>query len=259
MSFTLRYELIQKKAQGEDPLVDLILAKDPTVFPVYEKARSFYNSAIKKSYIESCLLATQDLSRIEDLLSIPIRTIEVYRDIFFNLKDFDKLSLLEAVSKAATPDERGMKMWALSQGLDFIAWRLGKQVNISPIAGLQDLFTTSMFKSKEALFSGNSSDNSREATKWTKLSMDLARLLKAWVMDSNEAKSDLQIALGSISPEFPGFDKIIAAQADEEPYSEDTSAEDTLGLAVGPRLNDDSAFSLGSIDDVLDIPPLPSV
>jgi hypothetical protein len=137
---------------------------------------------------------------------MPENILYMYRDIFFNVTHLDKLSLLEVVEQTTGVEEKGMKIWALSQGLDFIAWRLGKIVNVNPIDGLQELFTLSIFKSKEALFSGNSSEGSKEATKWAKLSMDLARILKSWVMDSDAAKKDIELALMSILPDFKGFD-----------------------------------------------------
>ena len=40
---------------------------------------------------------------------------------------------------------------------------------------------------------------------WTKLSMDLARLLKAYTSDGNQAKKDLQLALEEVIPSFSGF------------------------------------------------------
>jgi hypothetical protein len=115
---------------------------------------------------------------------------------------------MEVIEDAKTPDEKGMKIWALSQGLDFVAWRLGKAVTINPTEGLQELFTLAVYKSKEALFSGNATESSKAATTWTKLSMDLARILKAWVSDSEAARSDIELALKSIDPDFQGFDSI---------------------------------------------------
>lgn len=206
-----RYLLVKSKSTGVDPLVDRILSgrpEDADVKALYEKARDIYLSPIKKSYLEACLLASSDLERIYSLIEIPVPLITLYRDMFFNVVGLDKLSLIEVIESSASPDEQGMKIWALNQGLDFIAWRLGKAVSISPVAGLQDLYTLSVFKSKEALFSGNASEASRNATTWTKLSMDLARLLKAWVTDADAAKSDIEMALRTLDPNFDSFDSL---------------------------------------------------
>jgi hypothetical protein len=106
------------------------------------------------------------------------------------------------------PAERTLKMWSLSQGLNFISWRIGNQVDISPVEGLQDLFTTCIYKSKEAMFNGNATEASKESTKYIKLAMDLARLLKVWIMDSAAAKADIEIALRSVNPSFRGLDTL---------------------------------------------------
>jgi hypothetical protein len=251
-SLTQRYDLVKRKSSGSDPLADAVLAGEQPLADLYEKAKAIYQSPIKKTYVESCLVASPDMEKISAILEIPVEVLVVYKDFFFAFPSYDKLTLLELVSKASTAEEKGMKMWALSQGLDFISWRLGRQVNVSPITGLQDLFTTSLYKSKEALFSGNSSDNSREATKWTKLSMDLARLLKLWVMDSNEARSDLQMALASLNPDFKGYDQVLPGEDDDDDELPSLGEDSSSGTDVSV---DD--MSLGSIDDLLDIPGLP--
>lgn len=200
-----RYTLIRKKSTGLDDLVDAILSdkeEDKPVKTLYEKAHAIYMSPVKRGYVESCLLAENDLTKISEIIGIPLAVLSIYRSIFYNVEGFDKLSLLEMVDKAEDDSEKGMKLWALSQGLDFIAWRLGKQVNVNPVEGLQEIFTLCIFKSKEAMFSGNVSESSKEATKWVKLSTDIARLLKMWVMDGSAAKTEIELALASISPDF---------------------------------------------------------
>jgi hypothetical protein len=207
-----RHLLIINKSTGEDVLVDRILSgkpEDKEVKALYSKARAIFLSPVKKSYVEACLMASKDLAEVEKVLEIPVELLQLYRDVFFDIEYLDKLSLLEIVEDSATTDERGMKIWALSQGLDFVAWRLGKVVALNPVEGLQELFTLAVFKSKEALFSGNASESSKAAVNWTKLSMDLARILKAWVSDSDAAKQDIELALKSISPEFAGFDSLV--------------------------------------------------
>jgi len=249
-----RYELARKKMRNKDPIVDRLLDGEKPLTELYEVSKELNHSLVKKAYIESCLICCPDLSKISDLLEIPVDVLSVYRDFFFNVKDYNKLALLELVGKADTQEEKNMKMWALSQGIEFIAWRLGKPVNISPIGGLQDLFTTSLYKSKEALFSANSSTSSIEAAKWTKLSMDLARLLKAWVLDSNEAKNDLQVALASISPEFQGYNDVLPSNDDSDENGLGESAADDLDASLK------IASDLGLKEaDLNDIPPLPKL
>lgn len=203
-----RFTLIKTKTTGADPLVDLILTPDTPESVSYAQARKMYDSALKKSYIEACLLASQDLAEISTLLEIPIDVLGIYRSVFFDVEGFDKLSRLEVIEDSSSSEERGMKMWAVSQGLDFISWRLGRPTNLNPVEGLKEMFTLATYKSKEALFSGNASESSKEATKWTKLSMDLARLLKAWVMDTDSARKDIELALKTLEPTFDSFDSL---------------------------------------------------
>jgi len=204
----LRASLINNKTVGVDPIVDAILASADSIdFKLYKQSLELHKSPTKKNYLESSLLASKDMLQISELLELPLDLVTMYRDIFYNVTDLDKLSKLELLD---IPDqaEKGMKTWALSQGLEFVSWRLGNKVSISPVEGLKDLFSTCIFKSKEALFSGNVSDSSRESTKWVKLSMDIARLIKIWVLDSAAAKADLEMALREVIPDFEGIDKL---------------------------------------------------
>lgn len=203
-----KYSLIKSKTTGVDPVVDSILSREGIEAALFPKVAAIFNSPLKKGYVEACLIASRDFDLISEIIEVPVDVLSLYKYLCFDIQDFDKLSLLEIVDKADNPSEKSMKLWALSQGLDFISWRLGKNVNLNPVEGLQELFTLSVFKSKEALFSSNAAESSKEATKWTKLSMDLARLLKVWVMDSGLAKKDIELALESIDPEFKGFDAL---------------------------------------------------
>ncbi len=208
MTVNARALLIRRKTFGSDSLVDKILTEATSAEAVlFAKAQQIYNHNLKKSYVEASLLASKDLDKISTLLEIPLEVITAYRDIFYDVTDLDKLSKLDLINVEGH-DERTLKMWSLSQGLDFISWRIGNQVSISPVEGLQDLFTTCIYKSKEAMFNGNTSEASKESTKYIKLAMDLARLIKVWVLDSAAAKHDIEIALRTVMPEFKGLDTL---------------------------------------------------
>jgi hypothetical protein len=161
----------------------------------------------------------------------------MYRDTFYDVTDLDKLSKMDLMN-VSDPSEKSLKMWALSQGLSFISWRIGNQVDISPVEGLQDLFTTCIYKSKEAMFNGNTSEASKESTKYIKLAMDLARLLKVWVLDSAAAKHDIEIALRSVTPDFKGLDSL-----DENPVE----MKDITKLEPAEALPEISEFSLSDL------------
>jgi len=199
---------IRNARRGVDPLVDLLLSEvECPERSAYLKAIDLKESKLKKSYIEAALLCSDDVNAISHILEIPPEVIQMYNDIFYDVMELDKLSKMELLD-VRDKNESALKTWALSQGLPFISWRLGKQVTISPVEGLVDLFTTCVYKSREAMFSQNASESSREATKWTKLSMDIARLLKIWTVDSGAAKKDLEIAIREVVPDFDGFDSL---------------------------------------------------
>ena len=207
MTADARARLVKQKRSGEDPLVDKILKEGSPELSLYERAVKLNKSSLKRSYLESCLLASRDTKRIATLLGLAEDLVVLYKDVFYDVWDLDKLSKLELID-VTDKNESLMKLWALHQGLDFIAWRLGEPVNINPTAGLQDLFSTCIMKSKEAMFSGNATAESAEATKWVKLSMDIARLLRNWVMDSEGARKDIELALRETNPDFEGFDTL---------------------------------------------------
>ena len=204
MYVNARELLVKSKTLGVDPFVDQVLTEGSVEEALYAKVQALRKSSFKRMYIEACLLASQDFERVSGLLEIDANLIAMYCVMFYDVSNLDKLSKMELLD---VPDrqEQLLKTWALHQGLEFMEWRLGMKMEISPIQGLQDLFATSMYKAKEACFSGNATEESKAAAGWTKLSMDLARLLKAYTSDGNQAKKDLQLALEEVIPSFSGF------------------------------------------------------
>jgi hypothetical protein len=201
-------KLITRKTLGADTLVDKILQEpESTEALTYGKAKSLFDSALKRSYVEASLLASEDMDKISEVLEIPVDILEMYRTIFYSVKGMDKLSKMDLLN-GPDKNDNNLKLWAVSQGLDFISFRLGKSVSVSPVDGLQDLYTMCVWKSKEALFNGNSTDASKESTKYIKLSMDIARLIKIWVLDSAAAKKDIELALSEVMPEFEGYSEL---------------------------------------------------
>jgi hypothetical protein len=199
---------IRNTKRGVDPLVDLLLSEvDCPERRAYLKIIPIKESKLKKGYVEAALLCSNDFEAISNILELPVDVVEMYSKIFYDVTECDKLTKMELLD-VRDKDEANLKLWALSQGLEFIAWRMGKAVTISPIDGLVDLFTTCVYKSKEAMFSGNVAEASKEATKWTKLSMDIARLLKVWTTDTHAARQELEIAIREVVPDFNGFDSL---------------------------------------------------
>jgi len=205
--YNTRQSLLRTKSIGDDPIVDAILEKKEPEYSTYVSADELRKSKTKKSYLESALLASNDLEAIASLLEMPLDILTMYRDIFYNVTGMDKLSKLELI-EISEAEEKPMKIWALTNGLHFLRWRLGGTVSISPVEGLEELFTTCMYKAREAMFSGNTSESSKESAKWVKLSMDLARLVKVWSLDASGAKRDLEMALREIIPDFGGLEDL---------------------------------------------------
>lgn len=234
MNPNARAILINGKKTGQDELVDKVLADlSSPEGKLYVEAKRIFASKIKRNYLEACLLCSGDLGQISTLLEMELETVTMYRDIYYNVTDLDKLSKLELLD-VDDKDESTLKLWAFSQGLTFISWRLGNIVAVSPVEGLKDLFTTCIYKSKEAMFNGNISEASKESTKYIKLAMDLARLLKVWVMDSDGAKKDLELALKEVCPNFEGLDSL---------------GDESLAPSLGNVESIDS-FEFESLDDL---------
>lgn len=207
-----KHKLVKLGEQGHDSRVDEVLT-NPTgdLGILYTAAEAIFGNKLKKGYVEACLLCSDDVLKISEILEIPVETLNVYREFFFDTEGWDRLSKVEHIESIPerNKNEMMLKLWALNHGLDFIAWRLGKSISISPVDGLQDLFNICMYKSKEAMFNGSASEASKESTKWVKLSTDISRLLKLWVMDSSAAKRDLEIAIREVVPEFESIDSLL--------------------------------------------------
>jgi hypothetical protein len=252
MTVNARANLVTRKILGKDSLVDKILQEpESPEAELFAQARRINSNYLKRQYLEASLLASADLDKISELLEMPLPVIVMYRDMFYNVLGLDKLSKMELLQ---LPDkgEGLLKMWALTQGLPFIEWRLGGKIVVSPIEGLQDLFTTCIYKSKEAMFNPNTSEASKESTKYIKLAMDLARLLKVWVMDSAAAKKDIELALMEVVPEFKGLDSLEKALEDdhkkmEKELNKQSSNENDNGVAEVDGMSEIGSFSLDDL------------
>lgn len=196
--------LLRKEQQGEDELVDDILSNPTGVNGVlFQKVRPLNENDLKRHYVEACLLASSDFKEIGRILDIEEELIEFYSKIYYITEGMDRLDKIQ-MAQVRNKDESTLKLWGLTEGLGFLAWRLGKRTEITPpLEGLKQLFDTCLFKAKEAFFNSSASKASQESTKWVKLSMDVARLLKAWSTDGNEAQKELEIRVKEVVATFP--------------------------------------------------------
>lgn len=211
-----KYKLIRSRTDGRDEKVDaILLASDQELMLVYNKCHEIYHSKIKKGYVESALICSDDMVKISEVLDLTIEVLTLYQEVFFDTRGFDKLSKVEHIDSVKDESEKLLKLWALGQGLPFLAWRLGGKVNTSPIDGLVEMFSTCMYKAKEGVYNSNATNASREAIKWTKMSTDIARLLKVWTLDSAAAKKDLELAIREVVPDFIGIDELLNENKNE--------------------------------------------
>jgi hypothetical protein len=209
--FNLRARLLRNEKTGEDSKVDEVLANPEGPLAVLlKKAEALNKNKLKKGYIESSLICSNNFQDIADIIELPVELIDVYAAFYFDVVEADRLSKIDHIEGLNDKNEALLKMWALSHGLEFIKWRLGYRITISPVEGLHDLFSTCIYKSKEAMFNPSSTEASKESTKWAKLSTDIGRLLKLWVLDSGAAKKDLEIAIREVVPDFDGLDSLLA-------------------------------------------------
>jgi hypothetical protein len=209
--YSARARLIKASVKGKDPLVDKILGDpDCPEAKLYARALEINQSKVKRRYVEASMMGTEKYEEISQLLEIPLEVLEMYGKFFFDIKGADKLDKLDILDAARDKDEMTMKMWSMHQGLNFVAWRLGKNVEVSPVDGLKELFNTCLYKSKEALFNSNTTQASIESTKWVKLSCEIAKMLKIWVMDNDGARKDLELAIKEVVPEFKSLDDLLA-------------------------------------------------
>lgn len=218
-----RQILIRKGERGKDSLVDEILDNpEGSQGKAYAKALEIFETKLKRRYVEATLLCGNNFLEMSGILEIEPEVLELYNKVFYNVVGLDRLTKLDIVdgAKAKDKDDFVLKTWALSQGTEFIAWRLGKVISISPVDGLTDLFNTCIYKSKEAMFNGNSSTASVESTKWVKLSVDIARLLKMWVIDSQEARKDIELAIKEVLPTFKSLDDLVVEAEEIENQQE---------------------------------------
>lgn len=188
-----RGKLLARGTKEVDPIVDQLLGG---AFPeLTAEATALYKDRTQRMYVESSLLATNDLAVASKFLELDVALLELYRSLYFDVANFTKLQRMAYLDGIKDTAERNMKSWALTQGVRFLEWRFGNDVKISPVEGLTSIFSDCYYKSKEAFFNGNSSESSKEAAKWTKQAVEVARLLKSWVTDADEAMKDINIAL----------------------------------------------------------------
>lgn len=192
-----------------------------------------HDSHTQRVYVEACLLATDNLSEISAVLELPEQILAEYKDKFFPISRAIKLDKFEYIAGISDISEKQLKLWAITQGFDFLKWRLGLQVSITPLEGVQSLYIDCVYKAKEAFYSQNSTDSSREALKWVNEAVSVAKLIKSWVADSKEAMKDIELALEKLDGDNVTFEPLDsfddpAVMPDVQDFSEKQVSLDEL-------------------------------
>lgn len=203
-----RWKLLNRGTKGADSIVDSLL--DNPMPELLSAVSEISRDKVQKLYVESSLLASNDLTVISKFLEVELCILEMYRTLCYDITSMSKLQKLAHLERIKDSGEKNMKNWALLMGIKFLEWRFGNEVTISPVEGLTRIFADSYYKSKEAFFNGNSTEASKESAKWTKIAMESGKQLKQWVTDSDEAMKDIQIALEKYTGdiEFPTLDDL---------------------------------------------------
>ena len=224
-----RASFVDKKVVSGCPLIDAFLM-DPLP-ALCREVLVIRRSEMRRWYVEAALLTEASDVIVGDTLDIHPEIVGVYRKVFFDVGSMDRISKIEVVESCKDESEKNLKLWAMTQGMDFLAWRLGKPVKLSPVDGLSALFSDSYFKARESFFNGSSSASAANALKWTKQTVEIGKLLKAWVSDSEAAVKDIEFALREFTEDEKQFDLLDSLNLDEEPI-EDADFEDIPGNKI---------------------------
>ena len=228
------YILIEKGLRNVDPLADAIM---DSASDAYNLALILYKDDSYRRYLEASLLASDDIDEICDLFNLTSDVVTTYRSVFYDVQGLNQVQKLKLASACVNDEEKALKVWAVSQGLPFIKWRLGIRVEISPVDSIRAIHSDSYFKAREAFFSGATTESSREAMKWAKMTMETAKLLKSWVSDMDAASEELRIALQKVTSEDLDFGDIKNIYQDNE----ETFIETEAGASIDEILKENSA------------------
>lgn len=221
--------LVQKGERGIDPSVDFILdnPEDYLVVAAYK----IYNDVHYRSYLEAALLSTNHLPDIAEMFSLELELVEFYTRCFYNVTGLGPLQKAKLVDICEDKIEKNLKLWGVSQGLKFLAWRMGVKVELSPVEGMYSLYADSFFKSKEAFFNPNAAEASKESLKWSRQAFEAAKVIKSWVSDVDAAREDLNLALEEVNStniDFGDIESIFEENGEEYVEEEVTSIEEIM-------------------------------
>lgn len=221
--------LVQKKEKGVDPSADFIL-DNPEDYLVKTAFRIFEDTHYR-SFLEAALLTGSPLPEIAELLGLELELIEFYTRCFYDVVGLTALQKSKLVEICEDKTEKNLKLWGVSQGLKFLAWRMGFKVELSPVEGMYSIYADSFFKSKEAFFNPNAAEASKESLKWSRQAFEAAKIIKSWVSDVDAANKDLALALEEVNStniDFGSIQDIFVENGEEYVEEQVLSIEEVL-------------------------------
>lgn len=191
-------------------------------------------SPFQRMYLEACLLTQAPREEIADTLGYPLSVVQTYQDKDYPVASGSKMRKLEHIHSIPDTEERNLKLWALTQGMSWIRWRLGLGAEVSPVDGLQMLLPDCVYKAKQAFFEANGTIDDAEARKWTMVSLAVSRQVKAWVTDKKGLLEDLELALKQVDAADADIPTFADVQDDKSilPDIGVSSAADELDAAL---------------------------
>lgn len=189
-----------RSVRDKDHLVDAIL--DGHIEPsVLKECKDIYEDRLVKLYVEASLLATEDFETISQTLEIDVHVLKMYHDIYYDVHDLSRIHKTRHLSKIEDNDERNLKQWSMTSGMEFIQWRMGLSTKLSTMDSIVQLQSDAYFRSKEAFFNDNSSTASVEGLKWSKQAVHLTRLIAELEDEDNteDAADELSLELSRIT------------------------------------------------------------
>lgn len=203
--------LMCRGMRGHDDTVDAIL--DGHVEPIVMKeCKDMYEDRLMRTYVEACLLATEDFDDISETLEVDKHVLEIYHDLYYAVHDLSRIRKTRHLSKIEDNDEKNLKQWSMTNGMDFIKWRLGILTKQSTMDSIVQLQSDAYFRSKEAFFNSNGTTASVEGLKWSKQAVHLTRLIADMEEeDTDEASDELSLELerlDELNIDLPGIEDL---------------------------------------------------
>ena len=200
-----------RRLYGKDSLVDAIL-EGFVDYRILAECKDIYEDKLTKTYVEACLLATEDFSDIAETLQLDKFTLMMYHDIYYNVHDLSLIHKTQHLSNIDDQSERNLKQWSMTSGMDFVKWRLGLTTKQSMVDSIKHLHSDAFFRSKEAFFNSNTTGASAEGLKWSRQVIGLTRLLMDMESGNSEnAEDDLMLELDRIDEnnnDIPGIEDL---------------------------------------------------